>query len=123
MKRQFFTIPCELPSLNQFLDAGKAHWSRYAKLKKEYSTLISILARLQLKPVTGRVSMDFHWFCKDRRRDPDNVSSAKKFVLDGLTDAGILPDDSWRWVVGFSDHFEIDKNSPRVEITIDENVN
>ena len=39
---------------------------------------------------------------------------------DGLVTAGILANDLFRWIMGFSDAFEVDKNSPRVEVTIDE---
>jgi len=119
-KKQILTIPCELPALNQVLDAGKAHWSRYAKLKKEYSTLVSILAKIQLRPVQERVRIGFRWYCRDRRKDPDNICSAKKFIIDGLVVAGILQDDGWKQVSSFSDDFEIDAVNPRIEVIISE---
>lgn len=36
--------------------------------------------------------------CDRRRRDPDNVSGPAKAIVDGLVDAGRIPDDSWRHV-------------------------
>ena len=120
MKKQVLVIPCELPALNQVLDAGKAHWSRYAKLKKEYSTLVSILAKIQLRPVQERVRIGFRWYCRDRRKDPDNICSAKKFVLDGLIAANILKNDGWKQVASFSDNFKVDAVNPRIEVTISE---
>ncbi len=119
MNRQFFIIPCELPSLNQIIDESKSHWTRYHKLKKEYSTLVTILAKIRLRPVHGRVSLSFCWYCRNRRKDPDNISSAgRKIILDGLVSAGILEDDGWKQVSSFTDNFEVDKNSPRVEVTL-----
>ena len=49
--------------------------------------------------------------------DCDNVAFAKKYILDGLKEAKIIPDDSRKYVAGLGgDFFEIDKNNPRVEV-------
>lgn len=34
--------------------------------------------------------------------------------------AGVLKDDGWKHVVGFSDRFEVDKENPRIEVIIKE---
>jgi len=49
-------------------------------------TPVHILAQIH-KPRGGR------W-------DPNNLSPTTKAIVDGLVDAGLLPDDSWREVVG-----------------------
>lgn len=116
--QQTFTIPCELPSLNEIISASKVHWSEYSKLKKEFTKLVAILARIRLRPVQGRVSIEFLWYCKDRRRDPDNICSAKKFIIDGLILGGVLKNDGWRQISSFSDDFLVDKNGPRVEVVL-----
>ena len=118
MKQQF-VIPHELPALNQTIEAGKRHWSKYSRLKREYTELVACLARRQLRPVlSGRVYLSFVWYCRNRKRDPDNIASAKKFIIDGLVTAGILPNDSLRWIMGFSDAFEVDAANPRIEVEI-----
>lgn len=117
---QQLIIPHELPDLNTTIAESKRHWSRYSKLKREYTDLVAALARRKLRPVfSGRVHLEFVWYCRNRRKDPDNICSAKKFVIDGLVSAGILQDDGWKQVSSFSDTFEIDKVNPRVEIVID----
>ena len=117
--QQKLIIPCELPDLNTTIALSKRHWSEYAKLKRKYTQMVACHARRQLKPIlSGRVHLSFVWYCRNKRRDPDNVCSAKKFIIDGLVAAGILSNDGWKQVVGFSDSFEVDQNSPRVAVTI-----
>ena len=117
---QQFIIPCELPALNQTIEAGKRHWSEYAVLKRRYTALVAALARRQLRPVlSGSVHLSFVWYCRNKRRDPDNVSAAgRKVILDGLVTAGILSNDGGRQVGGFNDSFEVDKDKPRVEVEL-----
>ena len=42
----------------------------------------------------------------------------KKFINDGLVKAGVLKDDSRKYIDGFTEQFLIDKDSPRVEVSI-----
>lgn len=68
------------------------------------------------KPIT----IEIHWHEKNERRDIDNVAYAIKFILDGLVTSGKLEDDSRKWVRGITHHFPIDRNNPRVVVTITE---
>jgi Holliday junction resolvase RusA-like endonuclease len=45
------------------------------------------------------------WIEENRRRDLDNVSGSRKFILDALVKAGVLPDDSPKYVRAFTDTF------------------
>ena len=66
-----------------------------------------------------RAWFSFLWIERNRRRDKDNVAAGgRKLILDGLVEAGILPDDSWKYVVGWEDHFAVDKVKPGVRVTI-----
>lgn len=51
----------------------------------------------------------FEWHEKTKRRDADNIASAKKFILDALVKKGVLTDDSRKYVKGFSDQIIDDK--------------
>ncbi|KRL10754.1 hypothetical protein FD09_GL000898 [Schleiferilactobacillus perolens DSM 12744] len=44
----------------------------------------------------------------DKRIDPDNMAFQKKYILDGLQDAKVLPNDSIEYVRGFRDDFSIE---------------
>lgn len=54
------------------------------------------------------------------RRDPDNIAAAVKFIWDGLVEAGVIPNDGWKENGGWSNHFEVDKDNPRIEVVIKE---
>ena len=60
------------------------------------------------------------WITKDLRKDPDNVSAGVKFILDGLVQAGILPDDRRKQIGSITHKFDVDKLNPRVEIVLSE---
>jgi hypothetical protein len=119
---QTFSIDGPLPGMNEMIAAAKGSGGRgaaYARLKLAWTLKVKSEAKRQgLRPVP-RATLRFAWFEKDRRRDPDNVASAKKLVLDGLVAAGVLPRDGWSAVLGFSDRWAIDRHLPRVEITIE----
>ena len=59
----------------------------------------------------------FEWHERTKRRDADNIASAKKFILDALVEMGVLPDDSRKYVKGFYDVIIDDKTDfVRVEL-------
>ena len=64
--------------------------------------------------------MNYLWVVPNKRTDRDNVAFAKKFVQDALVQCGVLKDDGWKYVVGFSDKFDVDKKNPRIEVLIRE---
>jgi hypothetical protein len=121
--RQRLWIPGRLPGLNEIIDAAKGaagRGFRYAKMKRELGEMVWAHAKAaRLRPVT-RARLTFRWVEKDRRRDPDNVSSAgRKFILDGLVKAGVLPGDGWAAIAGWSDTFEVGERHG-VEVLIEE---
>lgn len=112
------TIEAKLPSLNDYIKACRANRYEGAEMKKDTERIISwFIARLPRfeKPV----EIHFHWIEGNKRRDYDNVSFARKFILDALVKAGKLKDDNRRCVVGFRDSFEYSDHFA-VEVTITE---
>ena len=71
-----------------------------------------------VRPIKTPITIHFHWIEPNTRRDLDNIRFGAKYILDGLQEAGRLPDDGWDWVRGMSDTFSVDKDNPRVEVTI-----
>ena len=72
-----------------------------------------------IKPVKNYpVRIIFNWYSPNERKDIDNCSFAKKYLLDGMVLAKVLKDDSRKYVCAFEDHFFIDKENPRVEVEI-----
>ena len=117
-----FVIHGRLPDLNEYIRTERGNRYAAANLKKGVQQKIMAECRLQHPDVkfTGPVTMHYLWIETDRRRDCDNIAFAKKFIQDAFVGAGILPDDSRKYVLGFSDDFDVDKGNPRVEVTIKE---
>lgn len=117
---QKLIIAGELPDLNKIIDVSKKHWAKYYAFKKRFTGLVKLLAiRANLRPVERYpVALAIDWYCKDRRKDPDNIAHAKKYILDGLVEAGILQSDGFKCIMGFKDSFFIDKRNPRIEVKI-----
>ncbi|NGP56806.1 RusA family crossover junction endodeoxyribonuclease [Paenibacillus thiaminolyticus] len=114
-------IPGELPSLNEIIDAAKSHWSVYRDMKEMNTNLVAWTAkRLPRVERTEIVDVTIIWYCKDRRKDKDNIMAGQKFIFDGLKEAGIIKNDGWGQIGDVTHRFRVDKNFPRVEIEIEE---
>ena len=118
---QTLFIPGPMPVLNDYLGKG-AHWTYGAAKKKWANTIGWEIRRQHLQPM-GRVYIRRTWQEKDQRRDPDNVSGiGKKFVLDSLVTMGILKNDGWKQIVGWTDHWMVVPESPGVTVILEEHV-
>jgi hypothetical protein len=51
----------------------------------------------------------FEWHERTKKRDAENIASAKKFILDALVKCGVLEGDSRKYVKGFYDTIVDDK--------------
>lgn len=111
-------IPGELPDLNQIIAAAKSHYGAYSKLKKENTDLIAYLANKL--PKIERVDLEITWYCKDKRKDKDNITAGIKFILDGLVKAGVIENDGWKQIGDISHKLQVDKSNPRVEVVLKE---
>lgn len=118
------TIYFELPGLNEYTAMNRGKYGKYVgnreKQRTEYD--IETAARMQLKGlrIKNPVVIHYHWVAKDRRKDRDNIVFSKKFIQDGLVKAGILRNDGWKDILGFTERFSLDPKKPRVEIIIEE---
>ncbi len=118
-------IPGELTDLNEYIRNERGNRYAAANIKKHNTDFVAMQAKLQAKPIRTdkRLAMHCTHYCKDKRKDPDNVAFTKKFILDGLVAAGILEGDGWNRIGMFTDEFEVDKQNPRIVVrirTIDE---
>lgn len=114
-----FTITGELPDLNQIIKASKAHFMAYSTLKKNNTALVVQSAKGLKK--FERVNLNIIHYCSSRRKDPDNIQGgATKFILDGLVTAGILENDGWKQIGEIRHIMKIDRDNPRIEISIEE---
>lgn len=117
---QILTIPGELPSMNKIIDANRHNKYLGAKIKKQATEIAYWHALEQLSPFTDKVDLTITWYCKNRRQDKDNISSAIKFILDGVIKANKLKNDGWNEIGDIKHKFEIDKKAPRIEVIFEE---
>ena len=104
------------PSNNRYIGRD-ARWA-YREAKREWAALVraAVGRNKPPKPFSRARVVLTYYFPTRGRRDPDNY--AGKMILDGLTAAGVLEDDSF-------DHIELilrggyDKDRPRTEIEVE----
>lgn len=117
------TIPGTMNNLNDYISAERANRHKGAKMKASNGDIVAMAIWQCLRGVKIEkpVFMEYLWVEPNRRRDLDNISSfGRKVIQDALVDTGILKDDGWKYVVGFSDKFDVDKRNPRIEVRIRE---
>lgn len=114
------TLPLPDPTLNGH---AKGHWRAKrgpTRLAKEAAQLAAIAA------LGGRQSPNWPravlsiavYYADNARRDVLNTVNALKAAIDGIVDAGILADDRWQVMrIGAIDA-DIDRENPRVELTV-----
>ena len=125
-----FTVPGTLPGLNDYLKAERKFTRRGGSthsvgndMKQENQMLICNAIRLKLKrlKIQRPVHISYRFYEPNRRRDLDNIAGvAHKFIQDSLVRCGVLENDGWDQITGFSDAFFVDRHNPRIEITIRE---
>lgn len=111
-----YVIPQIPPSGNRF--AGRQNVWEYRAQKQRWKGLVALLCTPKPKAPLGRATVRITYFFPDRRRrDPDNY--AGKMILDGLTDAGVIRDDSFDCIQLLL-RGECDPDKPRTEIEVEE---
>lgn len=119
-EKQKLVVPGRLPGMNELINANRISKWAGSKQKKDETRRISTFAKQQLEPVDVKIDITFNWYCKDKRRDKDNIAGGgQKFVLDGLQDAEIIKNDGWGEIGNIRHLFFIDKNNERVEVVIE----
>lgn len=122
MSEKNLTIRGRLVGLNDYVKACRTNKYVGAKLKQEQEQIISIHVYEQLKgwETTKPVFLHFTWYEPNCKRDLDNISFAKKFILDTLVKCGVIKNDGWKYVVGFTDEFVVDSKFPHINVSIKE---
>ena len=110
-----------LANLNDYTKACRTNRFLGAEMKKKMESIVAshIFQQLDVIRFEEPFVLSFRWFEPNRKRDLDNIAFAKKFVLDALVKEGILVNDGWEWVKGFTDEFFIDRENPRIEVDIE----
>jgi Holliday junction resolvase RusA-like endonuclease len=115
-----FTILGTLPSFNEYCNWGRANKYKQAEEKKILEARLGLTIERQLAGVKIKppVTIEYTWVEPNKARDIDNICYARKFIQDALVRAVVLADDNQRYIIGHTDIFKVDKEYPRIEVTI-----
>lgn len=114
-------IPGTMPGFNEIIKVskqGRGKYQPYNDMKRENTESVVWMSKKISKK--KKIFLDITWIEKDKRRDPDNIAAAVKFIWDGLVEAGVIKNDGWKENGGWSNKFEVDKDNPRIEVIIKE---
>lgn len=103
-------------NLNQYRNA---HFFKLNNSKTSYKVLMK--PQIEQLPVFNKVSITYTvFFGSKRKTDISNVCSiVDKYFCDALVELGKLPDDNYDYIKEVIYRYGgIDKNNPRVEITL-----
>lgn len=116
----------KFPSMNDFIDANRRSKGRFNKgnqLKQNCQNQISwyLIQQHGDLHISKPVRLLYTFYEPDRKRDLDNIAGFfHKVFQDALVACGVIKNDTWQYITGFSDDFLIDKKNPRIEVIIQE---
>lgn len=120
-----FIIYGKLPGINELIECNRSNIHKGSSLKSKAQhicecSIRQCLGRLKLdKPVV----LKYYFYEQNKRRDLDNISGfAHKVIQDALVKCGVLQNDGWKNIIGYEDHFFVDKLHPRIEVIIETEV-
>ena len=109
------TIYYPFTFLNEYINKERTNRYSAAKIKKDTTYAIMYMLKGKDKIETP-CKLRFIWQIKNKRMDLDNISFAKKFVIDGMVKAKLIPDDGLKYIIGLEDTYEIsNKIGVRIE--------
>ena len=109
-------IPHQFVTLNEYTNETRRNKFKGATIKRE-QTNIAYWYFVSKKFETP-LKLKFTWYLPNKKKDPDNVCFAKKFILDAMTKAKCIPNDNLNHILGFEDVFIISKEKSGVDIEI-----
>lgn len=124
MTPRVLLIKARMPTQNEVIDACKAHFSVYAKLKARWGHVVKALARSQDFKTLIDEAGPWHWEfeiglpAKGKRPDPDGLlSGAMKVIFDALQEAELLENDGWNQVASITSTF-VTSTDPFIRVTV-----
>lgn len=79
---------------------AKGHWSKFYTIIRSWRAMSCLIAEQQKIPLLEKVKIRAVYHPPDnRRRDTSNIFPTIKAAVDGIVDAGVLKDDSDKYVI------------------------
>lgn len=114
-----FTIYGKLPTLNDYTNSNRTHWGAGAAMKLNATRAAAIACKNVEIPDGKQLVLHYDWYVSTKH-DLDNIAFGQKFVQDGMKQAGVIVDDSPKYITGFTHDFhKTDKGKDKVIIRIE----
>lgn len=116
---QAVTIRLPLPSSDLTAQRNVGHWAKASATKRHRAW--ARLAALKHRGVhMPRARITYRFYFPDRRaRDTANYIYRCKPYVDGIVDAGLIPDDKWTVLELGQPVVGVDRSDPRVELVLE----
>lgn len=106
----------KLPSLNEVINRNRANKYAGAQLKALLTQQMAWTFKIQGKPITDPCCILISFYEPNKRRDIDNIHASTKFILDALVMAGILKNDTQRYVTDVA--HEVKHGREKIEVRL-----
>lgn len=110
-------IDYKFTDLNTYINAERGNKYGGAAIKKGETEAATWY--FKGKKIQTPCKLIFTWHTKNRRKDPDNIAFASKFIIDGMVAANAIPNDNLNHVQAISHRFKVD-GSEWVEVEVEE---
>ena len=112
------TLRGYIPTLNEYIKVERQHRLRAARLKrKTQANLVPQFMERKIPPFNS-VRLGYNWIRPHRREDKDNIAFGQKFVQDAMVSSGVISNDGWNKVVGFTHNFSVNKELDAPELIL-----
>jgi Holliday junction resolvase RusA-like endonuclease len=112
----------EFPGMNEFIKANRTmhgKWNAGNSMKQRDQGIIA--AQIPKCRFEKPVWITYRYYCPNKKKDLDNISGYfHKVFQDALVARGVIPNDNWKYIKGFQDEFDVDRNNPRIEVEVKE---
>lgn len=116
-----FTINGRLPGINEYTAANRRNPHCGGAMKKDGETIAICSIRRSFRGlhINKPIKIKYLFYEQNERRDLDNIAGfAHKVIQDALVKSHVINNDGWKNIQGFSDDFCVDKDNPRIEVTL-----
>jgi len=96
----------------------RMHWAKRAKIQKDYYSAIYVVIPIYLHPPKQRKRKVIITSYRKRLLDKDNLYAGAKLLVDALKKAGLIWDDSPKWI-NLEVKQAVDGKNPRTEVVIE----
>lgn len=101
-------IQGKLANLNDLISVMNHNRFAGANVKKKNQMVVSRQLQNDIYKFPKDSMWYFVWHESSKKRDPDNVASAHKYVLDAMQEVGYIPNDNCTYVNQLHDYFRYD---------------